>query len=111
VIQSRGYSGSSDDRHSCACEARTLQNDNTATINCFDDGCVYRSESITNLINVHLLTNRIKMAVANRRKIEIHRPISNSPIKRKVGYEMSDEEVSDTQRKLVNMSMNNRHSE
>ena len=48
------------------------------------------------------------MAVANRRKIEINKPTLNTSVKRKVGYETSNEDVYDTRRKFMNMTMNNK---
>lgn len=51
------------------------------------------------------------MAITNRRKNVNHKPILNTAIKRKIGYETLEEKVSDTRRKFVNMSMNKRCDE
>lgn len=49
-----------------------------------------------------------KLAMTNRSKATIHPTSMKTAIKRKVGYNKTDDEVSEARNKMVNMSMNDR---
>ena len=49
-----------------------------------------------------------KLAMTDHSKATIHSTAMKPTIKRKVGYSMTDDEVSEAQKKMVNMSMNDR---